>query len=155
MAYVDITTRTSADTNSSADINQLNDNIVYLKNISTPITLNIGGTLSTSATAFKTTNGFTYEYYGSELTITDIRAVQGTADKGGTQGTVDVKIGGTTAQSSAVSLSASDDTHVQATLTGTADNLKIESGNSIEIDYVEGTNADAENLAVFIYCKVT
>lgn len=154
MAYVTIPTRTSADTNSSADINQLNDNIVYLKAIDTPIALSVGGTLATSSTLFKTTNGFTYTWYGDDLLIKDIRAVQGTADTGAGQGTLDIKVGGTTTLSSPSFLSASDDTYAQATLTGTPANLIITSGDAITLDYGQGTNGDAADLCVFIYCEV-
>ena len=154
MAYVDITTRTSADTNSSADINQLNDNIKYLKDISTPISLNMGGVLTTSSGLFKTVNGWTYEWYGPDMIIDKIVGVFKTVDTGGTQSKFKVIVDGTSAQTDYKNDGGTDDNYVNATLSTTPADLIISATDAIEIDFVEGSNADADTLTVFIYCKV-
>ena len=125
-----------------------------IKKGTSPIILSMMATLDTTNIAlFKIVNGFTYTWYGKDLKITAIRAVQATADTGATQGTVNVLIGGTTAQASAVSLSGTDDTYVSATLTATTANLEITSGDTIDVSFVKGTNEDATNLSVFIYVE--
>lgn len=129
----------------------LNDKIDGQK---TPIVLTMLGELSANSALFKATNGFTYTWHGSDVIIDDIRAVQGTADTGGSQGYIAViNISGTNCLSGNLTLSASDDTYVQGSLSSTSSNLEITNGDTIEVNYDDGTNADAEDLAVFIYVK--
>jgi hypothetical protein len=155
MAYVEIPTRDSDNLNSSADINQLMANITFLKDVATPLTLNVGGVLVAGTGVFKIVNGFKYQYFGSSLTISSISGTTGTADTHATQGTFDVTIGGTSALATPKLFDDTDDVYVAATLSGTPANLLIESGDIIEINFVEGGNATAEDMCIMIYCKVT
>ena len=115
-----------------------------------PIVLNCSGVLATSNTLFKDSNRFTYHYHGSDLVVEEVWGVTSIADTGATQPTFGMFIEGRTI-ASATSLSATDNTEVQVTITG--DNLDIDDGDYIEVLFTQGTNADAEDLTVYIVCR--
>jgi hypothetical protein len=117
--------------------------------VETPISLAALGTLATSTDAFKAANGFTYRYYGKRLIVTDFWAVQGTADTGASQGIVVPVVNLKTFGS--ITLSATDDTYVQGTVNGT--NLYIDNGEYIKLNFTEGTNGDAKDLALYLVCR--
>ena len=106
------------------------------------------GVISTSTDHFKDITGSTFKYrLPVDGTITGVVARQGTVDSGASQADVDVLVDSTTVLSSAITLSGTADTDVSGTLI--ADPV-MSAGDTIEIDVIEGTNGDAEDLFVEI-----
>jgi hypothetical protein len=118
-----------------------------------PISFYFDALDTTTTDLWEHSHDSTYIWRGDDIKVTEIHIVQGTADTGGSQPTMNVKINGTTTvNASTMTLNASDNTWSTYAVSGTEANTIITDGDSVEFDYTKGTNGD--NAKVFVNLEV-
>lgn len=108
---------------------------------------------ASSAAFFKAKTTTTFIYRGSGAEITGAWAKVGAVDTGASQPTVDVTINGTPALTAPISISGSPDTEVSGVVDTGANTLA--DGDIIELDVVQGTTGDADDLHVSLAIRST
>lgn len=112
------------------------------------IPMHLIGPITTTTDLYKSLMGYAFKYrFTGPGIITKIIARQGVVDSGASQATVDVVVDSISALSTPITLSGSADTDATGVLSG---NITIANGDVIELDITQGTNGDAEDLAIDI-----
>jgi len=136
----------------------VDDTVTFTLNrtlIENHIPVHLIGGITTNSDLYKSLMGYGFKYrFTGPGIITKIVARQGTVDSGASQATVDVNIDSTSALDSAITLADTADTDVVGVLSSGTD-IVISEGDLIELDVNQGTNGDAEDLAVDIVFTTT
>jgi hypothetical protein len=104
---------------------------------------------TTTSNLWEDNHGSKYVWRGDSISVKTIYIAQGTADTGGTQPTLNIKVNGVTVVNSAImSMNASDGVWQSYTVSATEADTVITDGDTIEFDYTVGTNGDNEKVMV-------